>query len=205
MFNLPISAPSVEHGLRSSVLPNISSPPSGGGGGFFSLPGEALASAVVGGAFNYFGQRAANKANADLAQKQMDFQERMSNTSYQRAVADMEAAGINPLLAAGGGGASSPGGASAVMQNEFSGMVNSALSARRASYEIENMKAQNALLKAQAQESQASADLKSSLAIMSYLRGSTGTAKAVANVASTVMKAKAATDPWLKLTTHLRK
>jgi len=48
---------------------------------------------------------------ADQAQLQMDFQERMSNTAYQRAMADMEKAGLNPILAYQQGGSSSPHGA----------------------------------------------------------------------------------------------
>ena len=54
-----------------------------------------------------------NEFNASEAQKNRDFQERMSNTSYQRAIADMKSAGINPVLAFSQGGASSPSGSSA--------------------------------------------------------------------------------------------
>lgn len=49
--------------------------------------------------------------SAQEAQKTRDWQEYMSNTAYQRAVKDMIAAGINPVLAASQGGASTPGGA----------------------------------------------------------------------------------------------
>lgn len=51
------------------------------------------------------------------AQKQMKFQREMSNTAIQRQMADMRAAGINPILAAKYGGASTPGGASYSIPN----------------------------------------------------------------------------------------
>jgi hypothetical protein len=47
------------------------------------------------------------------AQKNRNFQADMSNTSYQRAMADMRQAGLNPMLAFSQGGASTPGGATA--------------------------------------------------------------------------------------------
>jgi len=57
------------------------------------------------------GTEMTNRSNARQARANRDFQERMSNTSYQRAVADMKKAGINPMLAAKVGGASTPAGA----------------------------------------------------------------------------------------------
>ena len=109
-------------------------------------------SALASGAMNYFGARQANKQNQKMAREQMDFQERMSNTAYQRTMADMDKAGLNPILAYNQGGASSPGGAMSTAQNELGGIdkaVNTAIDARRMNAELKNMKAQNELLDAQ--------------------------------------------------------
>lgn len=68
---------------------------------------------------NMFNSSEAEKArvfNSAEAQKDRDWQEMMSNTAYQRAAADMKAAGINPASLGGDGNASAastPGGSAA--------------------------------------------------------------------------------------------
>ena len=85
---------------------------------------------TVSGLAGFLGQQETNAANQENAQAQMDFQERMSNSAYQRQVKDMESAGLNPMLAyVKGGGASSPSGSMATYQNPATSGVQAALGA----------------------------------------------------------------------------
>ncbi len=96
---------------------------------------------------SYAGQTGANKKNLKIAREQMQFQERMSNTSIQRRMEDMRLAGINPLLA-GKWEASSPAGAQATMQNAMgqgitTGIQSALMAAqlKRTNAEVQNINA----------------------------------------------------------------
>lgn len=121
---------------------------------------------VVSGLFGMEGARKQNEQQIASAREQMAFQERMSNTAHQREVADLKAAGLNPILSSRYGGASSPSGAQASIVNEMEPAMSSAFQAREMAQTLKNMRATEKLTNVTAQKEAALGQKATSEAII---------------------------------------
>lgn len=119
-------------------------------------------------------QERTNQANAQQASKNRKFQgkeadenrafqERMSNSAYQRQTEDMKMAGINPMLAFSAGGASTPNGsgvsgAQAHMENNIDSAISTALGVKRLKKDLKQADAEIEARKSAAGHSRAMID-----------------------------------------------
>jgi hypothetical protein len=143
----------------------------GAAGGAAFGPWGSVIGAGIGAAASLFGGAAQNRANAQQAAQQMQFQERMRATQYQTAVADLKAAGLNPMLAYTQGGAGTPMGASAQMVNPLGEAGTSAREAAMAVANFKQLQTQNVLTQEQAEKTAADTNLSRDQA--TYTRANT--------------------------------
>lgn len=84
---------------------------------------------AVGSWFGYKSSKERNVAQAQAAADQQAFQERMARNAHQYEVADLKAAGLNPILSAKYGGSATPPGAMPNLVNTIEGIQSGSSSA----------------------------------------------------------------------------
>ena len=109
-----------------------------------------IGAALVGGSMELGGGIFSNRSNKREARRNRDFQERMSNTAFQRGVADLKKAGINPISVYGSASASTPSGAQSQVTNPAQGFGKSSVEVAMAKKQSELIDSQVKLNEAKA-------------------------------------------------------
>ena len=146
---------------------------------------------ILSGGLSLVGGILANNANKAIALDNRDFQAEQNATAYQRAVADLKAADLNPMLAYTNGGAASGSGSTATMQNVLGSAVSTALAAKKNAAEVDNLKETNKAIKAQTMQALSQSDLNKAATVKAVADAKVSNVSAGKIAADTALSAAA--------------
>lgn len=148
---------------------------------FADIPGRGSAMGELTGENS---AKAANRENIKWQNYWNDKSIELANTAHQREVADLKAAGLNPILSAGGSGASTPGLTAPQVQNEMPGgyleQANKFMGLMSAGAQASNLMTNSALQKAQTAQTNLDTAIKYDMAPSTIKMAEQNVANAIA-------------------------